>query len=108
MSASVLADTTTLTPVFTPSPHQARFFDWVAAGRGSAVLVAVAGSGKTTSIVWSLLGVPERLSVQLLAFNTTIAQELNLRLDGLRQETGRAFAKVRASTFHSLGNYAIK
>jgi superfamily II DNA or RNA helicase len=35
---------------FTPSKYQQAGFDWLKNGHGSAVLVAVAGSGKTTEL----------------------------------------------------------
>lgn len=98
----------TIVPLFTPSPHQQRLFDWLETGRGSAVVVAVAGSGKTTSVIRGLRHIRESASVQLLAFNSTIAKELTERVQALREETGRAFANVRASTFHSLGFGAVR
>ncbi len=93
---------------FLPSPYQQRFFSWVRDGRGSCVLTAVAGSGKTTSIIRSLLEIPEGRSVQLLAFNTIIAKELGARVEALRKESGRPLAGIRASTFHSLGFGAVR
>jgi DNA helicase II / ATP-dependent DNA helicase PcrA len=93
---------------FAPSAYQQRFFDWVETGRGSAVLVAVAGSGKTTSVIEAQRRIPEGKAVLLLAFNAIIAAELNERLATLRKDTGRAFAGWRASTFHSLGLGAVR
>ena len=90
---------------FTPSPYQQDFFDWVRTGTGSCVLVAVAGSGKTTSVVKSLRHIPGNVrSVRLLAFNATVAKELQERIreEGLDE---RVFA---ASTFHSLGYGAVR
>lgn len=88
---------------FTPSPYQQALFDFIATGTGSAIVKAVAGSGKTTSVIKCLPFIPDGAAVHLFAFNTTIAKELNNRIDALRQETGRPFAGVRASTFHSAG-----
>ena len=93
---------------FVPSVHQTRFFSWVRDGRGSAVLVAVAGSGKTTSVMRAQKEIPEGKSVRLLAFNAIIAAELNERLADLRKETGRPFQGWTASTFHSLGLSAVR
>lgn len=45
---------TNLTPIaaiFQPSPQQAVFFDWITNGSGSCVLEAVAGAGKTTTLI---------------------------------------------------------
>ena len=67
-----------LAPLTTPSAYQQRIFDWIATGRGSAIVKAVAGSGKTTT------------SVQ-----------------GLRYIPGIDLSNVRASTFHSVGFGAV-
>lgn len=63
---------------WTPSKYQQGFFDWLGAGRGSCILKAVAGSGKTTSII-----------------------------AGLRHIGGLTARDVRASTFHSVGFAAV-
>lgn len=76
-------------------------------GSGSAIVNAVAGSGKTKLIELSLPHIPEHRKVQLFAFNTTIAKELNARIDKLRASGERPYANVRASTFHSVGFGAI-
>lgn len=87
---------------FAPSPYQQRVFDWVEKGRGSAVVVAVAGSGKTTTVLNALPRIPESASVQLFAFNTAIARELKERVEAMKGANGRAFGRVRAGTFHSV------
>jgi hypothetical protein len=72
------------------SAYQADLFAHLASPEaGSAVVRAVAGSGKTTSIVAGLKGVPAGTSVIFLAFNKSIATELSER-------------GVPARTFHSL------
>lgn len=88
---------------FKPSPYQQKFLTWVRDGKGSAVVVAVAGSGKTTTIIQGLAQIPEGRSVRMLAFNTTIASELKAKIAELGEELGRSFKDVSASTFHSLG-----
>lgn len=92
---------------FQPSKYQATILDWVEHGEGSAIVDAKAGSGKTKTIELALPKIPEWRTVQLFAFNATIAKELNARIVKLREETGRGFVNVRASTFHSLGYGAI-
>lgn len=92
---------------FNPSPKQAAFFDFVQRGRGSAVLLAVAGSGKSTTIVQSLRFIPEGESVAVLAFNSAIAAEMRDKIAKLGSEIGRAFKGMRAMTFHSMGFNAI-
>lgn len=77
------------------SKYQTAIFDWVQGGKGNAVVNAVAGSGKTTTLV----EVAKRLNDQsaiFLAFNKHIADELGNRLDG-----------VECRTIHSLGFRAV-
>jgi DNA helicase-2/ATP-dependent DNA helicase PcrA len=69
------------------SPYQTNIFTFVESGAGTAVVEAVAGSGKTTTIVEALKRV--RGSSIFLAFNKSIATELGKR-------------GVNARTFHSL------
>lgn len=84
------------TDTFVASHYQAAVYDFVQNKSGSAVVVAVAGSGKTTTILEALRLIPPTESVQLFAFNTAIADELKARLPpGARH--------IRASTFHSVG-----
>ena len=72
------------------SPFQEAVFEFVENGEGNAIVEAVAGSGKTTTIVEALrrieFVVPDTL---FLAFNKSIAEELKSR-------------GVNARTFHSL------
>jgi DNA helicase-2/ATP-dependent DNA helicase PcrA len=93
---------------FAPSAHQARFFDWVRDGRGSAILNAVAGAGKSTSVVQAQPYIPEGKHVILLAFNKDAADDLAVKLDRLREATGRVFANRSARTFHSVGQGAVR
>lgn len=69
------------------SPLQQNIFDFVEHGQGNAIVEAVAGSGKTTTIVEALKRV--RGTSIFLAFNKSIAEELKAR-------------GVNARTFHSL------
>ena len=103
--------------LFAPSAYQQNFFDWVATGSGSCVLVAVAGSGKTTSVIEALAFVPVGRTVVLLAFNAAIAKELTARV--AEKFAGYVAANdiranhydprfVSAKTFHSLGYGAVR
>lgn len=76
---------------FQPSPQQSKFFDFLRDNSRSAVLSAVAGSGKTTTIVEGCKHVPKGQTIRFLAFNKSIAETLKERLP----------LTVDASTFHS-------
>lgn len=92
---------------FNPSPKQAAIFDWVKRGRGSAIVIAVAGSGKSTTMVRALEHLPANDPVLMLAFNKTVGDELGLKIQKLEEETGRSYRNVHAKTFHSLGFAAL-
>jgi DNA helicase II / ATP-dependent DNA helicase PcrA len=79
------------------SPQQADFIAWAANGRGSCVLEAVAGAGKTTVI----LAAVERMrgGSIILAYNTKIANEIAEKL----QKRGVDWRKAEAKTVHSIG-----
>jgi superfamily I DNA/RNA helicase len=88
-----------MTRTFTPSPAQAAYFNWLAHDTGSAVLEAVAGAGKSTTIIH---GLPYMTgSVLFLAYNASAAADLYARLPTDRKG---AFAK----TFHSVGSNALR
>jgi superfamily I DNA/RNA helicase len=69
-----------------------------ATGTGHTMIDAVAGSGKTTTLLEALTHIPAGLSVAFLAFNKDIAKELSIR----------APAGVDVSTLHSLGLKAVR
>ena len=71
------------------SPYQTNIFNFVATGTGNAIVEAVAGSGKTTTVVEGSQRIPRGKTSIMLAFNKAIAEELK----------GRG---VNAKTFHSL------
>ena len=85
-------------PDFKPTPHQQAVFDFITQGKGHAVIEAVAGSGKTTTIVSALDLTPSDASVAFVAFNKHIVAELKKR----------APSHVHVSTLHSLGMAAIR
>ncbi len=85
--------------MFQASVYQQGVFDWIDSGHGDAVVNAVAGSGKTTT----LLQAASRLKVRralFVAFNKLIAEELSKRL----QESDSI---MQASTIHSLGKSCL-
>jgi len=80
----------------TPSPQQQAVIDFVASGAGSAFVEAVAGAGKTTTLV-DALGVTKG-SVAFVAYNKKIADEIKARIAPLNLGN-----RVQAGTFHSFG-----
>lgn len=72
------------------SPNQETIFDFAVNRTGNSIVEAVAGSGKTTTMVETQTRIMhKRLSNIFLAFNKSIATELKNR-------------GVNARTFHSL------
>lgn len=71
------------------STYQQDIFDFVSYGEGNAIVEAVAGSGKTTTIVEAIGRLHQAAHTVFLAFNKSIAEELKAR-------------GVNARTFHSL------
>jgi DNA helicase-2/ATP-dependent DNA helicase PcrA len=78
----------------TPSKYQSAIYDWVGNGQGSAVIEAVAGSGKTSTILEVLKLIPCTSAVLMLAFNKSIADELKSRVP----------PHVVVKTFNGLGH----
>ena len=85
---------------FTPSKYQQRIYDFIEKGSGNAVINAVAGSGKTTTLISLLERVPSTSRVLFLAFNKSIVEELKIK-------TSR-FSNVDVKTLHSLGCSALR
>ncbi|MBD3268537.1 AAA family ATPase [bacterium] len=75
------------------SQYQTAIFDFIENGQGNAVVEAVPGSGKTTTIVEGLNHTPDNASVIFIAFNKRIVRELE----------GRIGNQYEVRTFHSLG-----
>jgi superfamily I DNA/RNA helicase len=86
-------------PAFIPSVYQQRVYDFITSGNGNAVIDAVAGSGKSTTIVNALRLIPSDKSVLFLAFNKSIVDELKLKISN---------SKIDIQTLHSLGMQTIK
>lgn len=106
----------------TPSSYQAAIYNFALTGLGNAVVNAVAGSGKSTTLVEMLNILPRDRKILFVAFNKEIVEELILKTFSSKEEitkTGRvgaiaqATAKMRASnitiqTLHSLGFGVIR
>lgn len=87
------------------APEQERIFDWFGDGvfdglveNPNLVIDAVAGSGKTTTLIEGVKRMPEKNPI-ICAFNKKIAQELNDRL---------VDSYATARTLHSLGYAAVR
>lgn len=81
---------------FRPSPEQEEAFSFVESGEGNAVLEAVAGSGKTTTLV-QMCRLFNGDSAVFTAFNKKVSVDIerNLKAEGIYD--------VKAATFHSIG-----
>lgn len=88
------------TKKFTPSKWQQAVYDFIKfSNNGNAVIDAVAGSGKSTTIVEGLKLIAKTFSVLFLAFNKAIVEELKVKIG--EQEN------VTIKTLHSLGASAV-
>lgn len=101
----------------TPSIYQKAIYEFAVSGRGNAVIDAVAGSGKSTTLVEMLNILPKNQKVLFVAFNKEIVEELIVKTFSSKEEikkSGRVTAlknatqKMKASnitiqTLHSLG-----
>lgn len=76
------------------SAYQQEIFAFIESQQGNAVVEAVAGSGKSTTIVEGMNRIPKNKTAIFLAFNKAIAEELKAR-------------GVNARTFHSLTYSAV-
>lgn len=76
-----------------PSIFQQAIYDFITDGEGSAVVNAVAGSGKTTTIVQAARLIPALATASFVAFNKAIATELGTKLP----------SHVRSQTLNAMG-----
>jgi hypothetical protein len=83
--------------IFVPSHYQRAIFEWIREGQGDALVLAVAGSGKSTTLVQAAQQIRTRNGI-FLAFNKSIAADLKRKL-GKRME---------ARTINSLGFQIVR
>jgi DNA helicase-2/ATP-dependent DNA helicase PcrA len=81
---------------FKPSKFQEDIFNFILNDSRNLVISAVAGSGKTTTLLKALEIIPEDKSVLFLAFNLSIADELKERIP--KDKTN-----ITVNTVHSFG-----
>lgn len=77
------------------SPQQLAVFDWVERGKGSAFVEAVAGAGKTTTIIEACKRM--RGSIAFAAYNKKIALEIEAKT------IAQGIQGVSVGTFHKFG-----
>ena len=75
---------------------QQKIFDFVKNGTGNGIIDAVAGAGKTTTLMGCVLHIPNIDDVIYCAFNTSIRKELQKKFHAAKKN-------VKVSTIHSLG-----
>ncbi|WP_315729886.1 ATP-dependent helicase [Bradyrhizobium sp. SZCCHNRI2010] len=92
-----MSSTAAAPAIYVPSPQQAAFLDEAWNGSSSLVLIAVAGAGKTTTILKAVEKM--RGNSIILAFNKKIAEEIKTKL----QRAGIDWKKAEAATVHSIG-----
>jgi len=80
---------------FKPSKFQQKIYDFITDGTGNAVVSAVAGSGKTTTLLNALKLIPSNKRVLFLAFNKSIAKEIQERIPNV--------PNVHVKTVHGFG-----
>ena len=82
---------------FIPSAQQNAFFDWVDTGTGSATMIAVAGAGKTTTILRGISRMKGRVFLGM--FNKSIAKEAREKAEDM----GIMRPGFKIGTMHSAG-----
>lgn len=85
---------------FIPSKYQQDIFDFIQHGNGNSVINALAGSGKTSTIVNAVKLIPSTCNALFIAFNKEIVKELEKKLAGVKN--------VQVKTLHSLGLLMIR
>ena len=85
---------------FQPSIYQQGIYDFITKEKGNAVVSAVAGSGKTTTLINALNLIPSDLNVLFLAFNKSIAQELSERVP-------KGATNIEVRTLHAYGYFSL-
>lgn len=84
-----------MSTIFKPTSFQTEIFQYVLFERGNAVIEAVAGSGKTTTILKVIEKIKGRskLKIVFVAFNKHIAEELKTKLP----------STIQSVTLHGIG-----
>jgi len=86
---------------FVPSPQQADVFKFIATQRGNAFVEAVAGAGKTTTLIHACKLLSGK-KIAFAAYNKKIAVEIGAKTKAA------GLNNVYAGTFHSFGYSAVR
>jgi superfamily I DNA/RNA helicase len=86
---------------FKPSKYQKDIFNFIKNGKGNAIINAVAGSGKTTTLLKSLEIIPKDKTVFFVAYNKSIADELEKKIP-------KDNPNITVKTVHRLGYSVLK
>ena len=81
---------------FNPTDAQLKIYEFVEHGTGNGIIDAVAGAGKTTTLMGCVSHIPNINDVIYCAFNTSIRKELQKKFKDANQN-------VKVSTIHALG-----
>ena len=81
---------------FRPTEAQLKIYDFVKNGIGNGIIDAVAGAGKSTTLMGCVSHIPNINDVIYCAFNTSIRKELQKKFKDSNQN-------VKVSTIHALG-----
>lgn len=84
-----------------PTPEQQSIFRFISQGNGHGIIDAVAGAGKTTTIMECARLLEDRTSVLFCAFNNSIASEISRKFHRLGLD------EVAVKTIHSLGRQIL-
>lgn len=84
---------------FKPSKYQQAIYDFIQNGSGHGLVNAVAGSGKSTTIINAFGHIGKDQDCLFLAFNKSIVEELKIKLSSADN--------VTVSTLHALGCRSI-
>lgn len=108
LAPSPVEATYTLLSGHEASPYQAAVFDHFRYGRGSRIIKAVAGAGKTTTIKNAIRYLDPRLHVQMISFNVEATDQLKAAIAELEAKGERSYKNVRANSYNSLGMGAVR
>ena len=86
---------------FQPTQAQANIYNFVKNGTGNGIIDAVAGAGKTTTLMGCVDYLPKLQDVLYCAFNTSIRKEIQKKF----HSRGKS---VAVKTIHSLGFHIIR